>query len=230
MERRFVIEKTADGSDTLFVPSIDEHYHSIHGAKQESLHVFIAAGLDQLKKTTLNIFEVGFGTGLNALLSFEYAEKNNLTINYHTVELYPIEEDLIEQLSYNTTDSAFQKIHHCDWNKEILISTHFCLKKIEANFSLNYESILSDSYDIIFFDAFAPDKQPEMWTQEIFNTLFLHTNNGGILSTYCAKGSVRRMLQQAGYIVERLAGPPGKREMLRATKCDSKIDLNSTKK
>ena len=220
MERYLIIEKTSDGSDTIFVPSLDEHYHSIHGAKQESLHVFISAGLSCIKKdlSSIKILEVGFGTGLNAILTIEYALKNNLKINYRTVELYPIDIKLIDQLNYNDMNSSFKKIHHSLWNKEVEISENFILKKVETDFSQNRESISDSYFDLIFFDAFAPDKQAEMWTQSIFDDLYIHTNPNGILCTYCAKGSVRRMLQQAGYSVERLPGPPGKREMIRATR------------
>lgn len=218
MERNLIIETTSDGSNTIFVPVIDEHYHSIHGAKQESLHVFITSGLDYIQKdiSPINIFEVGFGTGLNAILTLEYAKKNNLKINYHTVELYPIEMTMIDQLNYNELSPYYRDIHLCNWNQEIEITKNFTLHKIKTDF-VQARSFLNN-FDLIYFDAFAPDKQPEMWSQSIFDDLYTHTNQNGIFCTYCAKGMIRRMLQQAGYKVERLPGPPGKREMIRAQK------------
>lgn len=217
MRQRLVVEKTLDGSDTLFVPEIDEYYHSIHGAKQESTHIFITAGLNHIKsKQNLTIFEVGFGTGLNALLTLEYAQIHDLLIKYYTVELYPVEKEIINQLNYNSYN--FKQIHNCSWNEQVELNKNFTLFKSQADFSNDSKSVLSATYDLIFFDAFSPDKQPEMWTQEIFDNLYKHTQKDGVLCTYCAKGIVRRMLIQAGYVVERLPGPPGKREMLRATK------------
>lgn len=219
MKQSPIVIKTSDGSHTLFLPQIEEHYHSIHGAIQESAHVFITAGLDHLhNKNNIHIFEVGFGTGLNALLTSEYAEKNNLKIHYHTVELYPIDPKIVEQLNYKQYNHNFEQIHNSDWEKEIQINKHFSIHKTKADFSTNSAQILTSNYNLIYYDAFSPDKQPQMWTQQIFDNLYQHTTPGGILTTYCAKGNIRRMLIQSGYTVERIAGPPGKREMIRATK------------
>jgi len=216
------IELTADGSHTLFVPALDEHYHSVNGAIQESTHIFIDAGLHQCNKNSISILEIGFGTGLNAFLTLLDAQNKGTNINYTTLEAYPLPEDITEQLNYSeqtapTKAYLFHRIHEVDWNKEIEITPYFNINKIEADFtSYDFENI--KDIDIVYFDAFAPDKQPDMWSQELFDRLYNTMSNGGILVTYCAKGMVRRMLQQSGFTVERLPGPPGKREMLRAVK------------
>lgn len=214
------IKPTLDGSDTLYVPSIDEHYHSTNGAVQESAHVYIDAGLAEFQKDTINILEIGFGTGLNAYLTYRYAHRFDKEIDYTGIELYPLDSSIVSKLNYadkETDRQVFQKIHTTDWGTRMKISSVFFLTKIQRN--LTHLDFFSDeTFDLIYFDAFAPDKQPEMWTQDIFDFLYKHTTQDGILTTYCAKGSVRRMLQKSGYKVERLPGPPGKREMIRAIK------------
>lgn len=220
-EERVCLEKTADGSDTLFVPALNEHYHSVNGAVQESTHVFIEAGLNRFGKDDISILEIGFGTGLNALLTLLNAREHSKRITYKGLELYPLSIDLIKQLNYTAhldeeANNLFLKMHSVEWEKPEKITEYFVLTKSKIDFT-SLESDLG-SFDLIYFDAFAPDKQSEMWTQYLFDYLYNHTNVGGILTTYCAKGVVRRMLQQAGYLVERLPGPPGKREMLRATR------------
>jgi tRNA U34 5-methylaminomethyl-2-thiouridine-forming methyltransferase MnmC len=217
------IEQTADGSHTLYVPELDEHYHSVNGAVQESLHVFIDAGLKQLSSSKINILEIGFGTGLNAFLTFLYASKTQANIVYTALELYPLPPDIICRLNYTTGHpseeaAVFAKLHEADWNKPVLISPAFTLEKRLSDLTCLDGMGTDELFDLIYFDAFAPDKQPEMWTQAIFSYLYKHTATDGVLTTYCAKGCVRRMLQLAGYTVERLPGPPGKREMLRAKK------------
>jgi tRNA U34 5-methylaminomethyl-2-thiouridine-forming methyltransferase MnmC len=224
VERKILIESTADGSNTLFVPELDEHYHSINGAVQESKYVFIEAGLRQCSKDYVSILEVGFGTGLNALLTLLEAEKSKKYIHYCGVELYPLPIDLIRKLNYTqdlplSDQNLYLKLHEADWGINNNITNFFSIIKLAEDFT-RLEKNLSDNFDLIYFDAFAPDKQSEMWTQDIFDLLYSKTTEGGILTTYCAKGIVRRMLQSAGYIVERLPGPPGKREMLRAVKRD----------
>lgn len=216
------IELTADGSHTLFVPAIDEHYHSINGAIQESTHIFINAGLHECPKKQINILEIGFGTGLNAFLTLLDVQNTGKTIHYTTLEAYPLPEDITIQLNYpeqTAPDKAYlyHRMHEVDWDKEIEIIRGFSIIKLEADFtSFDFGNI--KDIDIIYFDAFAPEKQPSMWSQELFDKLYLTMNTGGILVTYCAKGTVRRMLQQSGFITERLPGPPGKREMLRGRK------------
>ena len=214
------LQQTADGSHTLFIPEMDEHYHSVNGAVQESRHVFIEAGLHHQAKKDITVFEIGFGTGLNAFLTLLDAEENNRTINYYSIELYPLEPELVQALNYGEVicpgkRELFSALHAAPWNKPARITGHFILHKIQGD---NNSCELPGGIDLVYFDAFAPDKQPEMWNQEIFNNLYAHMAEGGILTTYCAKGVVRRMMQEAGYSVERIPGPPGKREMLRAMK------------
>lgn len=222
MERDVIIESTADGSHTLFVPSMNEHYHSVNGARQESEHIFIKAAFDSCTKTSVNILEIGFGTGLNAYLTALSASNQEKVVAYTSLELYPLPQSVTGKLNYADNDSAedkmiFGKLHALPWNTKCDVTGSFSLIKIQTDFTeLNWE--IDQLYDIIYFDAFAPDKQSDMWSQPIFDYLYNCTASGGILTTYCAKGVVRRMMQQAGYKVERLPGPPGKREMLRATK------------
>lgn len=217
------IELTADGSHTLFVPTLNEHYHSVNGAMQESTHIFIDAGLHHCDKTEISVFEVGFGTGLNAFLTLLDSRISGKTIHYTTIEAYPLDESIIRNLNYadkyaEVERDLFYQLHASDWNKEIPITNQFYLTKLEADFISFDLSSLNKPVDVIYFDAFAPEKQPNMWSQPIFDHLYSITAPYGILVTYCAKGIVRRIMQQAGYKVERLPGPPGKREMLRAIK------------
>jgi tRNA U34 5-methylaminomethyl-2-thiouridine-forming methyltransferase MnmC len=199
---------------------MEEHYHSVHGAVQESLHVFINAGLKQINKSKFNLLEVGFGTGLNAYLTLA-SMNENFECHYHSLEKYPLSDAYSKVINYpevypfQGARQVFNRMHQCAWGAEQFIHPGFFLRKIEADFNLFQ---FDTSYDLIYFDAFGPDKQPEMWTPELFVKLFNATNPGGILTTYSAKGAVRRALVAAGYVVERLPGPPGKREMIRALK------------
>lgn len=215
----YILEKTADGSHTFFVPELNEHYHSTNGALTESRHVFINAGLNQIDQKEISILEIGFGTGLNAILTYLEAKSKNIHIHYTSIELYLVDQTLVKKLNFpdeiGIEYSIFEFLHDCEWDKETRIDSFFTLHKIKGDLT---KTRFNRSFDLIYFDAFAPDKQPEMWSPEIFSHLFNQTNPGGILTTYCAKGSVRRILQAAGYITERLSGPPGKREMLRARK------------
>ena len=211
---------TEDGSYTLFVPGIDECYHSTHGAIQESMHIFIEGGLKQCQKDEIRILEIGFGTGLNAFLTMLEAERSEKHIHYTSLELYPVETGKAMQLNYPEQlapekRQAFEKMHTAEWNVEISITPFFKLNKLEADFTV---SILNDNYDVVYFDAFSPEKQPEMWSRELFEKIYSHCNQGAVLTTYCAKGIVRRAMQTAGFLVERLPGPPGKREILRGRK------------
>ncbi len=220
MKPEIILEETKDGSHTLYVPAMDEHYHSVNGARQESMHVFIEAGLRQVQISSINVLEVGFGTGLNAFLTLLEAEQSNRTVHYTSLELYPLSEEVVAHLNYGQLIAPekaelFTKLHQAEWGKEVQITSNFYLHKINCDLC---QSKFEENYDLIYFDAFAPDKQPEMWQPELFQRLFDHTRTGGILTTYCAKGVVRRAMQAAGYKVERLPGPPGKREMLRAVK------------
>ena len=228
MER--IIEKTDDGSATLFVPELNEHYHSTKGARTESQHIFIDMGLKASSATTPHILEIGFGTGLNAWLTLEEAERSRRNIHYTGLELYPLEWQTIEQLGYISNDEQltttarqqpaielFKQLHTSPWEKDVQLTPHFTLRKIETD--VNKWRVENSPFNLVYFDAFAPEKQPEMWSQELFNRLYVLLDRDGILTTYCAKGVVRRMLQTAGFTVERLPGPPGgKREILRARK------------
>lgn len=215
------IIKTADGSDTLYVKDIDEHYHSTFGAVQESMHIFINAGLLTCPSTSLTIFEAGFGTGLNAWLTFLQSFKNGLQIRYYSIEKYPLSGEIYKSLNYplylNEGKDAFLKIHEASWNTEVKLSDNFSLHKTEGDLTTFDFGLLPD-IDLIYFDAFSPDKQPGLWEESIFRSLYGRTSPGGKLVTYCAKGSVRRALIASGFTTERIPGPPGKREMLRATK------------
>ncbi len=217
-----ILEETKDGSHTLFIPQLNEHYHSVNGAIQESLHVFIETGLRQCQKERIRVFEVGFGTGLNAFLTFLYARESSKQIDYTSIELYPLSGNIVDKLNYpellSVSDKAvFEAMHQCAWNKPTAVSNSFQLTKIESDL-ISWKNSNDEDFDIVYFDAFAPDKQPEMWSQEIFDNLYQMMSQNAIFVTYCAKGMVRRMLQTSGFEVERLPGPPGKREMLRAVK------------
>jgi tRNA U34 5-methylaminomethyl-2-thiouridine-forming methyltransferase MnmC len=214
------LQITGDGSHTLYVRELEECYHSVNGAVQESVHVFIGAGLRQKPAGKLRLLEVGFGTGLNTFLTLLEARKAPYRVEYYAVELFPLPPSIVGKLNYPTLAGAgeeglFEALHTAPWNEPVALSDCFTLHKIEGDCR---RCELPPSIDLIYFDAFAPSKQPEVWTAELFNKLYAHTAGEGILVTYCAKGSVRRMMQQAGYTVERLPGPPGKREMLRATR------------
>ncbi|HSP12188.1 MAG TPA: tRNA (5-methylaminomethyl-2-thiouridine)(34)-methyltransferase MnmD [Salegentibacter sp.] len=223
MERKII--KTGDGSVTIHLPEWDEQYHSKHGAVQEALHVFIKMGLqhfvEKSSKAQISILEIGFGTGLNAFLTFLESQKLQLEIMYTGVEAYPISAEEIsalnyaEKLSVENQSWALQKMHDCPWEQHSGISDDFSLEKLQKKFD---EITAKDAFDIIYFDAFGARVQPELWTEEIFEIMYSALKMEGILVTYSAKGSVRRALQKVGFFVERLPGPPGKREMLRASK------------
>lgn len=216
------IQLTDDGSHTLFIPEMDEHYHSVNGAIQEAKHVYLEAGfrafIASMKevKQAYSVLELGFGTGLNALLTALEAEKNQVKVIYSTLEKYPLSQEIISQLNYSQLDSfLFEKIHKADWNKKVAITPYFTLQKIQVDFN---EYDFPECYDLVYYDAFAPDKQDDVWSQNLFDTIHSQMNPGGILTTYCAKGEIRRKMQGVGFTVERIPGPPGKREMLRAKK------------
>ncbi len=215
----FVLQLTEDGSNTFFLPEMDEHYHSIHGAIQESNHVFLNAGLFVSPLENWQVFEVGFGTGLNALLTALAATQQKRVCEYMAVELYPLSLDNALRLNYPELlgdTSLFQKLHEASWNERIQINDYFYLHKIHADFT--EMKLPENQFSVIYFDAFAPNKQEDMWQIGLFDTLFHSLKNEGILVTYSAKGAVRRMMQQVGFHVERLLGPPGKQEMLRGRK------------
>ena len=220
--QRHIVE-TADGSHSLFVPALDEHYHSTHGALQESRHVFLEAGLRAMaaRKNNIAILEIGLGTGLNALLTALAAAEWQLDIDYCAIEAFPLAAAEIASLNYATliggemAATYWEGIHGAAWERETRVHPQFRLQKRAVTLQ-DFEMAID--VDLIYFDAFAPEKQPEMWSPEIFARMFAMLRPGGMLVTYCAKGSVRRAMQAAGFAVERIPGPPGKREMLRASK------------
>lgn len=215
---------TADGSKTIHLEAWDEQYHSKHGAIQEAYHVFIAHGLSAVQKSNISILEIGFGTGLNALITLLEAASKDLQINYTGVERYPVISAELDQLNYISELKAeeykelFLAMHTTSWEEEAEITPYFRVKKQQKDFK---EIKDVQEYDLIYFDAFGARVQPELWTEEIFQRMFNSLKNNGILVTYAAKGSVRRAMLAVGFHVERLPGPPGKREMLRATRIQS---------
>lgn len=213
------VEVTEDGSHTLLHPVLNDSYHSLRGAVGESRHVFIENGLKQSGKRRVKIFEMGFGTGLNALLTLEEAVSSGLNVEYHAIELYPVDPEIARTLNYADKNSSlyeyFMKIHYSPWGKKTIINDNFTLTKYNIPLA---EMKFDTTFDIIYFDAFSPDTQPDLWTTEIFSEIYRHTSTGGILVTYSAKGSVKRALRDAGFEVHRLPGALGKRHMVRAIK------------
>ncbi len=212
---------TGDGSKTIQIQDWNEQYHSIHGAVNEAYHVFIDKGFTYLTKETISILEIGFGTGLNALITLIEAEKKNKSVDYTGIEAYPISREEISQLDYIETLKAdafrevFLEMHRSSWEKRIGLTPYFSFNKQKKDFQ---EISDSNLYDLIYFDAFGARVQPELWTEIIFDKMYNALTENGVLVTYSAKGSVRRAMQAVGFVVERLPGPPGKREMLRALK------------
>lgn len=235
MKREIII--TGDGSSTIHLPDWNEQYHSKHGAIQEAYHVFIKHGLHHVcsnfndgpvvtssaveKSQDMSILEIGFGTGLNAFITFLEAKKLNLNIDYIGVEGYPVSVEDIQFLNYPSelkveeSSSVFQKLHNMSWEEKHQVNSNFSLIKQKKMFS---EIEDKNQYHLIYFDAFGARVQPELWTEAIFKKMYIALKGKGVLVTYSAKGSVRRAMQAVGFMVERLPGPPGKREMLRATK------------
>lgn len=223
MKREIV--KTGDGSSTIFIPEWNEHYHSIYGAIQEAQHVFIQMGLfkvmERIDLKQISIMEIGFGTGLNALVTWKATQISAISINYTGIEAYPVSSEEILALNYaeeieeKSAARIFEKLHNLPWEQKSEITKNFSLTKQKKFFHKINES---GSYDLIYFDAFGARVQPELWTEEIFGIMYKALRTEGILVTYSAKGSVRRAMQEVGFKVEKLPGPPGKREMLRAAK------------
>lgn len=221
MERRII--ETNDGSKTIHLVNLNENYHSIHGAVQESEHVFIRNGLLKMceTKTELKILEIGFGTGLNAMLSMKTAAHEKKSIYYEGLEAYPPKKEELRELNYQQLGQlkGFEKetefIINCKWNVEIKISNFFTLCKKEIQIE-NYSK--NDFFDLVYFDAFGPRAQPEIWSLINFKKIYNALRHKGVFVTYCSKGQVRRDLIGVGFEVEKLPGPPGKREMIRAFK------------
>ncbi|MEY8719785.1 tRNA (5-methylaminomethyl-2-thiouridine)(34)-methyltransferase MnmD [Bacteroides stercorirosoris] len=221
-----IIEHTEDGSATLFVPELNEHYHSVKGARTESQHIFIDMGLKASAAPQPHVLEIGFGTGLNALLTLEAAGQEKRPVHYTGIELYPLAWEEVNALGYSDNPS-FERLHTAPWEEDVEISPYFTLRKIKGDANTVINSSFSPS--VVYFDAFAPEKQPEMWNEQLFRSLYVTMNTGGVLTTYCAKGVIRRLLQAVGFRVERLPGPPGgKREILRATKVIGNQELKQS--
>lgn len=218
---RFLVE-TEDGSSSIYIPDINEHYHSIHGAVQESDFVYIKNGFDLVTKEKIRVFEVGFGTGLNAWLTMLESEKSNRSVEYHSIEKYPLNSSEYENLNYfdkqnQESKRLFGSLHASSWGELCYITPNFGLKKIEGDL-LSFDFLFPEPVDLVYYDAFSPEKQPSLWTTEIFEKIYNACSSNAILSTYCAKGQVRRNLVSVGFKVDRLPGPPGKREILLALK------------
>ena len=224
MKRKIIT--TSDGSKTIHIEEWNEQYHSKHGAIQEAKHVFLKHGLlfcfetFKSNNNAIHILEIGFGTGLNAFLTLIEAKKLNINIEYTGVEAYPVKDNEIQQLNYpglisKTHTDKFNNIHEVSWDEFHQMSSNFKLKKEEQKFqNISYQN----QFNIIYFDAFGARVQPELWTETIFKIMYKALKINGVLVTYAAKGSVRRAMQAVGFSVEKLPGPPGKREMLRAIK------------
>lgn len=226
------ISETEDGSYTIFSEQANQTYHSHFGAMTESKYIFIDKALNfkletMSSKAKVRVLEIGFGTGLNALLAERFAEQNVVDVEYHTIELYPIAEDVCQSLDYGSIlgcQSVFYALHKAEWGGAAnQISDRFILKKYRADITVQLESMAVEAsfagfFDVIFFDAFSPDAQPELWTMDIFRNIYSLAGSKGVLTTYCSKGDVRRNMISAGFKVEKLQGPPGKRHILRAVK------------
>lgn len=224
MSEKLTLIVTEDGSHSLYHENLKETYHSFHGAFKESIHVFMLYGLDAWlmrnpQKRPIRIFEVGFGTGLNAWLTLVWAEQNQIPVLYHTIEPFPLDEEIYSQLNYGDIDDGIfhykpylQRLHKAKWNEGVVMSEYFNMKKEQTTL----EEVKLYPSDVVFFDAFAPSKQPEVWIKELLGKVSQQLNPGGTLTTYCATGELKRNLRELGLTVETLPGPPGKKEMTRA--------------
>lgn len=217
------IFETSDGSHSLFSGQYGVSYHSRHGAIQETQHVFINAALrlKALTQQNISILEIGFGTGLNAFMTLLAAEKRNLKVQYVAIEAYPITYQQASALNYaqllkkEDYQPIFLKMHEDNWNENLQLSNHFQLTKLKKKFE---ELDFDNQFDIIYFDAFAPNSQPELWGADILGAMYKALKSEGVMTTYCAKGVVKRTMKAVGFEIEALKGPPGKREMTRAIK------------
>lgn len=217
------LHTTEDGSLTLYAPTFGEHYHSMHGAVQESEHIYLGLALRERMSSwregdaPLRLFEVGFGTGLNALLSWREAEERHIPLQYYSIEKFPLPPEIYEALHYEglgqerEVKDQLLRLHTAPWDEAVELSPFFTLYKLRGDLTT---CTFPERLSVIYYDAFSPESQPELWAEELFQRLGKVACSGAILSTYCAKGEVRRRLQRSGFLVERLPGPPGKREVL----------------
>jgi tRNA U34 5-methylaminomethyl-2-thiouridine-forming methyltransferase MnmC len=219
LKREIIV--TSDGSTSIHLPDWDESYHSKHGAIQEAQHVFIKNGLSLFKGQSVSILEIGFGTGLNAFITFLECKKVNQSIEYVGVEGFPVADDEVLQMNYvkqlnaEEWESEFKRMHEVEWEDPVTIDTLFRLTKRKQLFA---EITDVNQFDLIYFDAFGYRVQPELWSVEIFTKMYTALKSGGILVTYACRGPIKRAMTEAGFQIEKLAGPPGKREMLRGRK------------
>lgn len=219
MKRKIIT--TSDGSKTIYLEEWKEQYHSIHGAIKEAYHVFIDHGLSMLEQKNIAVLEIGFGTGLNALITYKECVTRSLNINYTGVEAFPVTMEEVKALNYTQLlkppylQKVFLEMHTAEWNSTNAISKTFLLLKQKKDFNEIKDEVM---FDLVYFDAFGARVQPELWTVTMFKRMYRALKPKGILVTYSAKGSVRRAMEAVGFKVERLPGPPGKREMLRASK------------
>ena len=222
-----IIIETRDGSSSLFIPEMNETYHSTHGAITESEYVFLKMGLEYVKQSTpdkkfIKILEIGFGTGLNAWLTAIKAQETNFKVEFTTLEKFPLAPEIVSKLNYVdqkqelNSKNLFNKIHEANWEQSVTVSDHFKIMKLEADV-IDFQKE-EGSFDLIFFDAFAPSKQAEMWSSKILGNMHKLLTAGGVFVTYCAQGQFKRDLKSAGFTVEVLEGPPGKKEMTRGIK------------
>lgn len=215
------IIQTEDGSKSLLRKDIEESYHSSFGALNETNTIYVGYGFEYFcslnKKENINILEIGFGTGLNAIATLK--KSNNRKIFYQTIELYPISISIAENLDYGEQlllKKEFDLLHKCDWEETISINQDFKIKKCKANAcSYDFEK---DFFDVVYFDAFSPEKDSELWSEDMFFKIYDSLKSGGVLTTYCCKGEIKRRMKKAGFIITKLPGPKGKREILRAEK------------
>lgn len=217
-----IVKTTGDNSRTLYIEELDECYHSHHGALQEAEHVFIKNGLEKQDKKEINILEMGFGTGLNVLVTLQkFLQSMDLKINYYSLEKYPISQEEAQNLDYGklfenpVIKEVYTEIHSCEWEKLVQIQPNFFLKKIKTDF-FELEKIDLPEIDLVYYDCFGARVQPDLWEKSLFELVKSKMKKGGLLTTYSSKGSVRRALQKLGFEVQKLEGPKGKREMLNA--------------
>lgn len=217
-ESELKLVTTKDGSQTILNDQLGSTYHSRHGALTESNHVFIDKGLRRLVDDGLNeinILEMGFGTGLNALLTWQMAKELGLNVKYHSLELFPVPEKVWSEYvlpnELLSSQTEFEKLHQANWSESVQMDERFQLTKYQVSL-LDFQS--DEKFNLVYFDAFEPETQPELWTEDVFGKLFEMMIVGGVLTTYCCKGYVRRNMIAAGFVVEKVPGPPGKREMI----------------
>lgn len=223
MDRKIIV--TEDNSKTLLIPALNETYHSTHGAYNESKHVFIEAGLkNKAHLKALSVFEMGFGTGLNALLTAEHAILNQQKITFTTVEKFPLDQTLIRQLNYAdflqepAHQNLFRQLHEAQWEEPVSLHAYFSLRKMATDINDLQINSFANSFNLIFYDAFAPAVQPELWSEKALQKMYDMLSTDGVLVTYCAQGQFKRNLKSVGFTLENLPGPTGKREMTRAIK------------